>query len=48
MWGDVELRYDSELNSRYLEYNERQTKTRNGIDINKHQAGEAKDVRNWR
>ena len=34
MWGDVELRYDSELNSRYLEYNERQTKTRTGIDIN--------------
>ena len=34
MWGDVKLCVDSELSCEYLEYNERQTKTRTGTDIN--------------
>lgn len=33
-WGDVKLYYDSETKLEYLNYNERQTKTRTGIDIN--------------
>lgn len=33
MWGDVHLGFDTELNLEYLEYNERQTKTRTGVDI---------------
>ena len=32
-WGDVQLRYDAECEAEYLEYNERQTKTRTGIDV---------------
>ncbi|MEW8546437.1 MAG: DUF3504 domain-containing protein [Candidatus Thiodiazotropha sp.] len=32
MWGDIQLGYDTELNLEYLEYNERQTKTRTGVD----------------
>jgi hypothetical protein len=34
MWGDINLCYDNELQSEYLEFNERQTKTRTGIDLN--------------
>ena len=33
MLGDVNLCHDSDLNLEYLEYNERQTKTRTGDDI---------------
>ena len=32
MWGDINMGFDSGLNLEYLEYNERQTKTRTGID----------------
>ncbi|KAK3101114.1 hypothetical protein FSP39_001042 [Pinctada imbricata] len=32
-WGDVRLAYDVELKKEYLEYNERQTKTRTGADV---------------
>ena len=32
-WGDVRLGFDKELDKHYLEYNERQTKTRTGADI---------------
>ncbi|XP_053401130.1 uncharacterized protein LOC128557606 [Mercenaria mercenaria] len=32
MWGDVKLGFDSATGTEYLEYNERQTKTRTGID----------------
>ena len=28
MWGDTELKYESKLHRQYLEYNERQTKTK--------------------
>jgi len=31
-WGDITLQLDEELNTEYLEYNERQTKTRTGED----------------
>ena len=34
MWGDITLHNDTELNTEYLEYNERQTKTRTGVDLN--------------
>ena len=34
MWGDIRLGFDEEQNLEYLEYNERQTKTRTGININ--------------
>lgn len=30
--GDITLQLDEELNTEYLEYNERQTKTRTGVD----------------
>lgn len=33
-WGDIQLNYDTELNMEYLSYNERQTKTRTGADVN--------------
>jgi hypothetical protein len=32
MWGDIKLGFDNELNCEYLEYNERQTKTRTGAN----------------
>jgi len=32
MWGDINIRYYAGLNLEYLEYNERRTKTRTGID----------------
>ncbi|XP_033727679.1 glutamine-rich protein 1-like [Pecten maximus] len=32
-WGDIHHGYDPELEREYLEYNERQTKTRTGADI---------------
>ena len=32
-WGDVRLGFDKELDKHYLEYNDRQTKTRTGADI---------------
>lgn len=32
-WGDLILQYDSNLNVEYLEYNERQTKTKTGEDV---------------
>ena len=35
MRGDAQLGFDVELNPEYLAYNERQTKTRSGIDITK-------------
>ena len=31
-WGDVRLGFDKELDKHYLEYNERQTKTRTGAE----------------
>lgn len=34
MWGDIAIHYDTDLNTEYLEYNERQTKTRTGVDLN--------------
>ena len=33
MWGDVRLGYDDEQNCEYIEYKERQTKTRTGTDF---------------
>lgn len=33
MWGDVELNFDNDLNSEYLEFHERATKTRTGVNI---------------
>ena len=33
MWGDIVLGYDVELKKEFLEFNERQTKTRTGIDL---------------
>ena len=33
LWGDIVLCFDTELNKEYLEYNERQTKTRTGVDM---------------
>lgn len=33
-WGDVTLCLDAEVNQEYLEYNERQTKTRTGENLN--------------
>ena len=32
-WGDIQLCFDSEMNAEYLEYSERQTKTRTGVDV---------------
>ena len=34
MWGDIRLGFDLDENAEYLENNERQTKTRTGININ--------------
>ena len=34
MWGDAELQFDHDLNSEYVEFHERATKTRTGININ--------------
>ena len=34
MWGDISLHNDTVLNTEYMEYNERQTKTRTGEDLN--------------
>ncbi|KAJ8303986.1 hypothetical protein KUTeg_017569 [Tegillarca granosa] len=39
-WGDIELRFDPELNKEYLEHNERQTKTRTGVDLNNTRTGQ--------
>ena len=33
-WGDLSLNYDHDLKTEYIEYNEHQTKTRTGKDIN--------------
>ena len=33
MWGDVVHSYDTELRKEFLEFNERQTKTRTGVDL---------------
>ncbi|XP_052806446.1 uncharacterized protein LOC128235685 [Mya arenaria] len=33
-WGNITLGYDLELQSEYLEYQERQAKTRTGVDLN--------------
>ena len=33
-YGDLKLGYDSQLQAEYVEYNERQTKTRTGADVN--------------
>ena len=32
-WGDLNLCYDSDLNQEYIDFNERQTKTRTGEDV---------------
>ncbi|XP_021363676.1 glutamine-rich protein 1-like [Mizuhopecten yessoensis] len=32
-WGDLKLGYDQELEREFLQFNERQTKTRTGIDV---------------
>jgi hypothetical protein len=32
-WGDITLKHDNELDVDFLEYNERQTKTRTGEDV---------------
>ena len=34
LWSDVTLHNDRDLATEYLEHNERQTKTRTGIDLN--------------
>ena len=34
MLGDAELQFDHDLNSEYVEFHERATKTRTGININ--------------
>lgn len=34
MWGDVSLHFDTDLATEFIEFNERQTKTRTGTDLN--------------
>lgn len=38
--GDIELRFDPELNKEYLVHNERQTKTRTGVDLKNTRTGQ--------